>query len=617
MDALEQLNLAAPVADTYNEVEAALISHIARQLTANPDTLINATSEWRLQMLARMGRLNKDTARIISEKVKKVPDKVQSVVNNAIDTVLTEHGLERSEKLSDNIYKALESYNRQAVKDKYNQVNTVMQYKAKQAYKNGVNAVADRFERIMQEKLENSQEYLDVLNKQAMAVTLGETTRTQAVRETIKEMSEKGIPAFVDASGREWSPEAYVNMDIRNTAKNAALAAEFASLDELGQDIILVSSHAGARPKCAPYQGKFFSRSGKNGTIKDARGKEYTYTPLSDTSFGEPDGLFGINCGHRMRGVSDGLFINREKQYSEEENSEEYKKVCKQRQMERKIRTDKRTQEALEAAGDTEGAKEIKKKITAENKALRAYCEQEGLTYRQDRTQVYGYTDPTRKKKAVDFVQTIDNSGKSGIIKVNKTIRKAVEIPEDCEYILKAETNFANKNISPDILKTINSAIGLQTKIRADFSFDEIKIAQFSDSDKSVFITNLENYGFKSKTQLYLNRKYFIGSSKDEIDLMCQMYYSYGWWKSKSLSDLTNHEIMHARINHHNSFEKVEQLYEVLKEDSRTKGFCHLVDKYPEEFLNEMYVAINNGEHIDDKYVDVYNQYIKEYLGGE
>ena len=418
MDALEQLNLATPIAETYSEVETALINHIARQLTANPDTMINATSEWRIQMLARMGRLNKDTAKIIASKVKKVPDKVQSVVNNAIDTVLAEHRLEMTDKLSGNIFKALESYDRQAVKDKYNQANTVMQYKAKQAYKNGVNAVADRFERMMQKNLDNSQEYLDVLNKQAMAVTLGETTRTQALRETITEMSEKGIPAFVDASGREWSPEAYVNMDIRNTAKNAALAAEFASLDELGQDVILVSSHEGARPKCAPYQGKFFSRSGKSGTIKDARGKEYTYTSLSDTSFGEPDGLFGINCGHRMRGVSDGTFINREEHYSEKENSEEYEKVCKQRQMERKIRADKRTQEALEAAGDTEGAKELKKKITAENKQLRAYCEQEGLTYRQDRTQIYGYTDTTRKKKAVDFVETVDKTTKGGIIDI-------------------------------------------------------------------------------------------------------------------------------------------------------------------------------------------------------
>ncbi|MBQ8904358.1 MAG: hypothetical protein IJY73_08770, partial [Oscillospiraceae bacterium] len=301
MDALEQLNLAAPIVDIYLDVESAIINHIARQLTANPDTMINATSEWRILMLARMGRLNKDTARIISSKVKKVPDKVQNVVNNAIDNILTEYGLEMTDKLSGNIFKALENYDRQAVKDKYNQVNTVMQYKAKQIYRNSVNAVADRFDRMMQEKLENSQEYLDVLNKQALAVTLGETSRTQALRETITEMSEKGIPAFVDASGREWSPEAYVNMDIRNTAKNAALAAEFASLDELGQDIILVSAHAGARPRCYPFQGKFYSRSGKSGTIKDARGREYRYEPFDKTSFGEAAGLFGINCGHRMR----------------------------------------------------------------------------------------------------------------------------------------------------------------------------------------------------------------------------------------------------------------------------------------------------------------------------
>ncbi|MGN0656570.1 MAG: phage minor capsid protein, partial [Ruminiclostridium sp.] len=303
MDALEQLNLAAAITDTYTAVEAAIIRHIAEQLAANPDTLINSASEWRIQMLARMGRLTKETGKIIASKVGKVPDEVEAAINTAVSSVLKQHNLEITKKVSENIGKALESYNRQAVKDKYNQVNTVMQYKAKQSYVNGVNSVADRFTRIQQKALENSQEYLDILNKNAMAVTLGESSRTQALRETITEMSEKGIPAFVDASGREWSPEAYVNMDIRNTVKNAALAAEFASLDELGQDVILVSSHAGARKKCYPYQGKFFSRSGKSGTIKDGNGKEYPYSPLSDTSFGEPDGLFGINCGHRMRGV--------------------------------------------------------------------------------------------------------------------------------------------------------------------------------------------------------------------------------------------------------------------------------------------------------------------------
>lgn len=433
MDALQQLNLAAPIANTYGDVENMLLCHIAEQLAANPDTLINATSEWRIKMLAQMGRLNRDSAKIIASMVGKVPSEVEAVVNTAINGVLEENGLTMTDKVSGGIAETLENYDRQAVKSKYNQVNTVMQYKAKQAYVNGVNSVADRFARIQQKALANSQEYLDVLNDNALAVVMGEKSRTEALRETINQMCSKGIPAFVDASGKEWSPEAYVNMDIRNTAKNSALAAQWGCMDELDQDVILVSSHSGARPLCAKYQGKFYSRKDKSGVIKDARGKEYRYEPLSSTSFGEPAGLFGINCGHRMRGVSDGAFINREKQYDEDENTEEYKQVCEQRRQERKIRTDKTKRDALKAAGDDEGAKALSQKIAAENKQLKAYCEQNGLAYQADRIQTYGYSDKSKVKAVEDFVETttpskatgskaVDNGAESGIIKTEERI---------------------------------------------------------------------------------------------------------------------------------------------------------------------------------------------------
>lgn len=148
-----------------------------------------------------------------------------------------------------------------------------------------------------------------------------------------------------------------------------------------------------------------------------------------------------------------------------------------------------------------------------------------------------------------------EKSAKSG------NINKSVEIPTDCQHLLRAETNFENKDISTSILKSIDDTIDKRYFEKSDFVFDEIKIAKFAKNDKSIFITNLEAKGSIKKTQLYLNGDYFLGKSKLKIDAECVAYYGSNWWKSKSLEDLVNHEIMHARINYYNSYEKVERLY--------------------------------------------------------
>lgn len=181
---------------------------------------------------------------------------------------------------------------------------------------------------------------------------------------------------------------------------------------------------------------------------------------------------------------------------------------------------------------------------------------------------------------------------------------------------MRADTNFDNKEVSVDILRAIDTAIDKRLKAVSDFSFDEIKVAKFSDNDKSVFITELEVFGGKYTNKLYLSKEYFEGKTLDDLNVFCKSYYDSGWWKSKNLEDLVNHEIMHARINSYNSLEKIERLYDELRDDIRIEGFCRFVDANPDEFLNEMYVAINNGENIDEKYLKVYTEYINEFLGG-
>ncbi len=161
--------------------------------------------------------------------------------------------------------------------------------------------------------------------------------------------------------------------------------------------------------------------------------------------------------------------------------------------------------------------------------------------------------------------------------------------------MLNASTNFEGKDISQDILKTINDTIEARLEEQPYFVFDEIKVANFKRKSKSIFITNYE-YGAHKKTQLYLNKDYFWGKSLNDLNSTCEKCFNDNWWKSKNVSDLVNHEIMHSKINYGNSIEKAEALYERLSEDSRVKGFCRLVDSDGGEFLNEVYVALNNRE---------------------
>ena len=115
MDALQQLNLAAPITDTYTRIESMIIMRIAEQIAGNPQGLINNSSEWRIQMLARMGRITKDTAKIIAKNCKGVGYDIEAAINSSVQSVLQANGLTMTDKLSDNIRSALTMYDRQAM----------------------------------------------------------------------------------------------------------------------------------------------------------------------------------------------------------------------------------------------------------------------------------------------------------------------------------------------------------------------------------------------------------------------------------------------------------------------------------------------------------------------
>ena len=414
--------LSAPLVRVLLDMEDDILREIAAQLSRDGD--ISDTSKWRIRQLARAGRFDKRAAAIIAGYSEVEGGQAMDAVLTAAETeigyldnaVQAANAAGLSEYFSDipaeeSALGAAKAFQRQAASD-LNLVNTVMGYKAKSAYVNAVNA-------IYRDTAEGRQGALDIMGKGAAKAVSGQMSLQEATRKTIRELAQKGIPAFVDKRGREWSPEAYVMMDMRSTLGNTARAAQNARCDEYNIQLIEVSSHMGARPLCAPYQGRIFSRDGSKGVTTDGAGGKIYYTPLSETSYGQPAGLFGINCGHVQYPFVPGINFQRYFPYPKEENDRRYMQFQQQRAMERGIRAAKRECMMLQEVGDTEGLQKASLRLRNQKEKYSAYCKETGLKQHNDRTQVYGY-DRSKSSKTVwaerKAKSGLDNGSRSGIM---------------------------------------------------------------------------------------------------------------------------------------------------------------------------------------------------------
>lgn len=361
-----------PMTRLYNALELELMKSIARRFLLHRE--VTGTIEWEMRMLAEAGSLTRENIEIMTS--------ILSGGDETLEEMIHTIGMQSIEEMERILIKARDKpvvpvtqsarlqsvykYYHQQAADKLNQTNTTMLSMAEQSYRN-------------------------MVSKAALKIATGQTTRTKALEECIEEFAQEGIPALIDKAGRKWSPEAYVNMVIRTTSNNVYREATFARLDDWNEDLFVVSWHQGARPLCEPYQNKILSRSGRDGTTYDMNNTPIHYIPLSSTSYGEPAGLFGINCGHFpilfLEGVS---FLPKGPTESQKkENEKEYKESQMQRALERKIRKLRLEKEVAESSGEEELVSKISKKLRTATQSMRLFIEHTGRTRRPDREKVY------------------------------------------------------------------------------------------------------------------------------------------------------------------------------------------------------------------------------------
>lgn len=374
MEREELERFSRPTNEIYLRMEDELLKNVAKRIRKGHSLMVDIEKSgdierirsWETERLDDLDGLQRDNIRTISKYSGESIEKVEEMLHeagfkgvNSIEGELRE-GYERGvlsnkpepPRKSTSLLRIAETMTDNA-KDKFNVINTTLLDQSHQAY-------------------------TDIVTRTTSNVLAGNTTPQQALRQVTTEWAHKGVPALIDRAGREWSTEAYVGMVNRSMANDVANAMQDERMDEYGVDLFEVSSHDGARPGCAPYQGKIYSKSGN-----DDR-----YPSIAETSYGEPSGLFGVNCGHVKYAYIPGVSKKRYKPKDDAENKRIYEESQKQRYLERQIREAKREQAMLMEIGDGQGVHFAEEKVKERQANMREFIKESGRTRRTSREQL-------------------------------------------------------------------------------------------------------------------------------------------------------------------------------------------------------------------------------------
>ena len=190
-------------------------------------------------------------------------------------------------------------------------------------------------------------QFYNAINMAYMEVSTGVKSYTQAIIDTISNISSQG--AVIEyPSGVKRSLESAVRTNIVTAINQNCGKLQELRADEMGWDLMELTAHSGARPEHAGWQGKIVSRSGQKG-----------YLSLNDIGYGEVTGFKGVNCRHDWYPYYKGSTrtytqkeLNKWKNEKVTYNGKEismYEATQKQRYFEIKIRQDKKDLKAQQA----------------------------------------------------------------------------------------------------------------------------------------------------------------------------------------------------------------------------------------------------------------------------
>ena len=387
----------------HQDILNRIIERILIRFKRGDNYILTATDKWNIELLQEAGFLLEDVQKELSEATGKMQTEIAEAMEDAgvraleyDDKIYRQAGLNPMPLVQSPKLIAIMQRDYEATMGEWVNFTRVS---SKAAHKLFINAC-------------------DTAYHQAMT---GMISTAQAVKEAIEVAAEAGVYVeYKDKAGnvlRRDTIETATTRAVRTGISQASGNIQTARMDEFDVDLVLVSSHLGARPEHAVWQGKIYSRSGTSEEYPDF---------VSSTGYGSVTGLCGANCRHNFGPWFEGM-ENPFEQYDSEENQKQYELEQRQRTLERRIRDTKRKTMNWKTAMDAETDPAQKAIFEAEyqrkaallqrqNKAYREYCKDNDLRYRDDRISIAKWDRKQAAKARAAAKRRIEDIGESAAV---------------------------------------------------------------------------------------------------------------------------------------------------------------------------------------------------------
>lgn len=362
----------------YTYLIREIVTRMMLRLGRGEKYLMTSSDRWRIKIMQHAGYLYQDLIREIEKytglQQKEIRDAFQQACINAIqydDKIYRAAGLSPLPLWqSPNLVRLMER-----------NYNATMQ-----AWQNYTRTTADEARRL----------FINECDFAYHKVSTGAVSYNVAVREAIESVASGGIYVTYP-SGHKDTIEVAVARAVRTGVAQAAGDISLKRMEEMDWDIILVSSHVGARigdggenpGNHSWWQGKYYSRNGQ-----DKR-----FLPFSATGYGTGEGLSGYNCRHSFGSGTGRDEDNPFREVDNEENKKVYLLEQRQRLLERRIRNTKREVMGMQAAVDKCNDEKLKFELQQsldrksynlgkQNQEYQDFCKSNNLRTQQERIQI-------------------------------------------------------------------------------------------------------------------------------------------------------------------------------------------------------------------------------------